>query len=163
MTRIVLLVSWLAVALALSTEQRLAALESTSASLQHRIDLFNAATYSLAESVIDLEQSLVGAIILYPGRETCPEGFEPATHLDGKLPVVGLNEVGRVSEHSLHDEVPYIINSPCERMISVSENGFLNVCQHSSTQMASSMNMKEAVPTFSVLACMRKNIVYEAP
>ena len=163
MSRIVLLVCWFAAVLALSTEQRLTALESKSNSLQHRIDLFNAATYSLTESVIDLERSLVGSILLYPDRTTCPEGFEPATHLDGKLPVVGLNEVGRVSEHSLHDEVPYTINSTCERMISVSENGFINVCQHSNTQMASSLNMKQAVPTFSVLACMRKNIVYEAP
>lgn len=140
-----------------------AALATATASLEHRMDIFNAALLSLIDSVTELEDSLVGAVILYPNRRTCPHGFEPAHHLDGRLPVVGINEVGRVSEQSLHDETPYTLNATCERMISVSENGFVNVCQHSSQQMASSLNMKQAVPSFSVLACMRKNVVYEPP
>lgn len=133
------------------------------ATLENRLDLFNAALLSLIDSVTELEDSLVGAILLYPSRTTCPHGFEPAHHLDGRLPVVGINEVGRISEHSLHDNVPYSLNATCERMISVSENGFINVCQHSSEQMTSSLNMKQAVPSFSVLACVRKNIVYAPP
>jgi hypothetical protein len=139
------------------------ALAAATTSLERRMDLFNTALYSLIDSVTELEDSLVGAILLYPSRTTCPHGFEPAVHLDGRLPVVGIHEVGRVSQHSLHDETPYALNATCERMISVSENGFVNVCQHSSQQMASSLNMKQAVPSFSVLACMRKNIVYAPP
>ena len=131
----------LSVAVAVDTEQRL--------------NMFNAALASLCKSVETLERGLSGAVLLYTDRTTCPEGFAPATQLDGRLPVVGHAEVGRVSAHSLHDNEPYTLEATCERMISVSEDGFINVCQHSSKQMAATINMKDAVPTFSVLACVR--------
>ena len=128
-----------------------------------RLDLFDAALASLVTSVTDLEQSLVGAVLFYPNRKTCPRGFRPASEYEGRLPVVGLNEVGRTSKHSLHQDVPYSLNTTCERMISVTGNGMLEVCQHSSKQMPTTLNMKEAVPSFSVLACVRENIVYSPP
>lgn len=132
----------------------------SASNLERRLDLFNAALSSLTTSVTDLEQSLVGAVILYPNRRTCPRGFVPAHHLDGKFPVVGNLEVGRVSSHSLHDEIEYNLTAKCEHKITVSEDGFVDLCGHPTT---SSINMKEAVPSFSVLACLRANVVYSPP
>jgi len=132
----------------------------TAATLEDQVSLLNHALATLSANVAELERSLTGAVLFYPHRTTCPVGFRPAHEYDGRLPVVGNSEVGRVSPHSLHDEPVLVSELQCERMISVSESGFIGVCQHNQQTLTSTVNLKDAVPSFSVLACVRENQVY---
>jgi len=121
--------------------------------------LFNAALARLSTNVRQLEGLLANSIILYPGLDECPPLTRPATEFEGRWPVIGLQEVGRKSAHSLHSSPLYTLNSTCQSYLDVGEMGFKSVCRGGHDY---ELNMKEAFPTFSVLACVfERDIVYD--
>jgi len=129
------------------------------ARLRARQGLFDAALGRLSTNVRQLEQLLVGSVILYDGITECPPPLIPADNYEGKLFVVGRHEIGRTSAHSLHSESVYAFNSTCETFLDVGEMGFKKVCKGCHDYVIA---LKHAIPTTSVLACVwGDSIVYD--
>lgn len=91
-----------------------------------------------------------GAVILFHNTTSCPRGWEPASHLDGRFPLISHTDVGRVSERTT-DHPPTTLRSDCQHAVGVRADGAIQTCR----TMPVAFNAKEEVPSASFLACMK--------
>jgi len=117
-------------------EDRLWFLEQAMVRAQVKVDEYN--------TIFD------GAVILFHDRTTCPSGWEPASHLNNRFPLISHGDVGQVSDHTT-EHPPRILRSECEHSVGVRDDGAINTCR----VMPVSFDAKKEVPYASMLACMK--------
>lgn len=120
-------------------------------SIQTQLTFLTQKTKELEARLDDKQKA---EILLYRDRKECPDGYHPMENAFGRFIVIGGENRGAMSDHTLSDE--RIINMPCAGTIGVAENGFHRVC---GTQNADgsplSVDLKELVPYVELLACFR--------
>lgn len=137
---------WLFLLICLVSADRLTELTDRIGELETKLDQTNRF----------LEQLTRGQALWFTNVATCPEGFYPVESAEGRIPIIGSQERGAATKHSIFtDGGMRPILSDCEKA-EVSENGVIEVCVHSENNPMK-FNLKEALPTFTMMLCMRNN------
>lgn len=122
--------------LATSLEDRLWFLEQSMVRAQRKVDEYGAI--------------FNGAVILFHDRTRCPEGWEPATHLDNRFPLISHGDVGRLTNHTAAHPAR-LLKSDCSHAVGVRAEGRIETCRW----MPTTLDAKEDIPSVSLLACIK--------
>jgi hypothetical protein len=122
----------------------------TSSGIEDRLWFLEQAMVRAQTQVREYGEIFDGAVILFHDRTSCPKGWEPASHLDNRFPLISHGDVGRLTNHTT-EHPARILKSDCFHTVGVRAEGMIETCR----QMPTSLNAKEDIPSVSLLACIK--------